>query len=37
MFVASEEAVFGSVMAKADLISPSSRGISQRDFCSGEP
>ena len=37
MFVASEEATAGSVMANAERISPSSSGASQRSFCSGEP
>src|ERR1700735_371515 len=37
MLVASEEATSGSVMQKADLISPSSNGFSQRCFCSSEP
>ena len=35
MFVASEEATSGSVIAKDERISPSSRGVSQRSFCSG--
>ena len=35
MFVASELATSGSVIAKAERISPSSSGISQRSFCSG--
>jgi hypothetical protein len=37
MLVASEEATRGSVMAKQERISPSSRGLSQRSFCSGVP
>ena len=37
MFVASEEATPGSVIAKQDLISPSSRGLSHRSFCSSVP
>ncbi len=35
MLVASEEAVSGSVMAKAERLSPSSNGRSQRAFCAG--
>jgi hypothetical protein len=37
MLVASEEATPGSVMAKAERISPESRGSSHSFFCSGEP
>jgi hypothetical protein len=37
MFVASEEATSGSVIAKQDRISPSSKGFSQRSFCSSVP
>src|ERR1044072_5295169 len=37
MFVASEDATPGSVMANADRISPASRGSSQFCFCSGVP
>ncbi len=37
MFVASEEATSGSVIAKADRISPASSGVSQRSFCSSLP
>src|SRR5215467_15838582 len=37
MLVASEDATAGSVMAKHDRISPSSRGFNQRSFCSGVP
>src|SRR3954451_17156739 len=37
MFVASDDATSGSVMANADLISPSSSGCSHCDFCSGVP
>src|SRR5215510_9963940 len=37
MFVASDEATAGSVMAKHERISPASRGLSQRSFCSGVP
>src|SRR6266403_5439526 len=37
MFVASEEATLGSVMAKAERILPSSNGWSHSFFCSGEP
>src|SRR5260370_14819533 len=37
ILVASEEATSGSVMQKVDRIRPSSRGSSQRCFCSGEP
>src|SRR5215470_8314919 len=37
MFVASEEATAGSVMAKQERISPASSGLSQRSFCSGVP
>ncbi|MEA2212744.1 MAG: hypothetical protein QOF83_2692 [Solirubrobacteraceae bacterium] len=35
--VASELATAGSVMAKQDRISPSSRGCSHSSFCSGVP
>ena len=34
MFVASELATSGSVIAKEERISPSSSGCSQRSFCS---
>ena len=37
MFVASEEATSGSVIAKADRIWPSISGCSHCDFCSGVP
>ena len=37
MFVASELATSGSVIAKAERISPSSSGRSQRSFCSSVP
>ena len=37
MFVASDEATAGSVMAKPERISPSSSGLSHWDFCSGVP
>src|SRR5215813_10693013 len=37
MFVASDEATAGSVMAKHERISPASKGLSQRSFCSGVP
>ncbi len=37
MFVASDEATSGSVMQKADRISPSSSGRSQRSCCSFVP
>ena len=37
MFVASELATSGSVMANAERISPSSSGRSQRSFCSSVP
>src|SRR6185503_6924200 len=37
ILVASEDATFGSVMAKADRILPSSRGSSQRFLCSSLP
>src|SRR5947208_12338157 len=37
MFVASEEATLGSVIAKAERILPSSRGLSHCAFCSGVP
>ena len=37
MFVASELATSGSVIANAERISPSRSGASQRSFCSGEP
>ena len=37
MFVASEEATSGSVMANAERISPSSSGRSQRSLCSSVP
>ena len=36
-FVASEDATSGSVMAKAERISPSSSGASHCSFCSGVP
>ncbi|HEY4450028.1 MAG TPA: hypothetical protein VGN13_00355 [Solirubrobacteraceae bacterium] len=35
MFVASELATSGSVIANDERISPSSSGVSQRSFCSG--
>src|SRR6266436_2342622 len=35
MFVASEDATAGSVIAKHDRISPASNGFSHRSFCSG--
>src|SRR5712664_2617992 len=35
MFVASDEATAGSVIAKHDRISPASSGLSQGSFCSG--
>src|SRR5215831_13858739 len=37
MFVASEDATLGSVIAKHDRISPASSGFNQRSFCSGVP
>ena len=37
MLVASELATSGSVMAKQERISPSSRGLSHRSCCSGVP
>ena len=37
MFVASDEATFGSVIPKADLISPSSKGFNHLSCCSGFP
>ena len=37
MFVASEEATFGSVIPKADLISPASKGSNHSFFCSSDP
>ena len=37
IFVASDEATFGSVIAKHDLISPSKRGFSHLSFCSSLP
>ncbi len=37
MFVASEDATSGSVIAKAERISPASSGSSHRCFCSGVP
>ena len=37
MFLASELATSGSVIANALRISPSSSGSSQRSFCSGVP
>src|SRR5215467_9198181 len=37
MLVASDEATFGSVMAKAERILPSRSGCSHSFFCSGEP
>src|SRR5438477_418273 len=35
--VASDEATAGSVIANAERILPSSRGLSQRSFCSAVP
>src|ERR1700756_4489773 len=35
MLVASDEATFGSVIAKHERISPASNGFSHRSFCSG--
>src|SRR5262252_9772457 len=37
MFVASEDATLGSVIAKHERISPASSGFSHRSFCSGVP
>ena len=37
MLVASEEATWGSVMAKHDLILPCSKGSSQRSCCARLP
>jgi hypothetical protein len=37
MLVASEDATSGSVMQKAERIRPSSKGSSQRCFCSAVP
>ena len=37
MLVASEEATSGSVMRKAERISPLSNGFIQRSFCAGLP
>ena len=37
MLVASEDATSGSVIAKADRISPASSGSSHRFFCSSVP
>ena len=37
MFVASDDATSGSVIAKAERISPSRSGRSQRSCCSGVP
>ena len=37
MFVASDEATPGSVMAKPERISPASSGFSQRSFCASLP
>ena len=37
MFLASEEATSGSVMANAERISPASSGFSHRSFCSSVP
>ena len=37
MLVASDEATAGSVMAKADRISPSSSGCNHCSCCSGVP
>src|ERR1700733_998912 len=37
MLVASDEATSGSVMQNADLISPSSSGVSHRSRWAGEP
>ena len=35
--MASDEAMSGSVMQKAERISPASRGFSQRSFCCSVP
>jgi hypothetical protein len=37
MLVASDEATSGSVIAKAERISPASSGLSQRAVCAGVP
>ena len=37
MFLASEDAMSGSVIAKAERISPASSGLSHCSFCSGVP
>src|SRR5438477_9258008 len=37
MFVASDEATLGSVIAKHERISPASSGFNQRACCSGVP
>src|SRR3974390_2753003 len=37
MFVASDEATSGSVIAKAERISPANNGFSQRSFCASVP
>ena len=37
ILVASEDATSGSVIRKAERISPAISGLSQRAFCSGEP
>ena len=37
ILVASEDATFGSVMAKADLIVPSNKGFNHFSFCASEP
>src|SRR5262249_21417449 len=37
MFVASDEATAGSVIAKQERISPASSGFNQRSFCSALP
>jgi hypothetical protein len=37
MFVASDEATAGSVMAKAERISPASSGTSHSPFCASLP
>src|ERR1700675_4887363 len=37
MFVASEDATSGSVIANAERVSPASSGVSQRCFCASVP
>ena len=37
ILIASEDATPGSVIPKADLISPANKGFNQVSFCSSEP